>query len=137
MIRQMIDLQKSGWKKKARHELQKFSHYSLVGVATNLGGYVIFLVLIWQGIDPIIASTVCYFVGVTASYVLNRRLTFRSKRSHAGAIPRFVGAYGVGLVVTVLSMAQLVPLLGPMLAQIATVVIAAVSIYVTLVLIKF
>jgi putative flippase GtrA len=128
---------KFDWKDGWWAELWKFGRYSMVGVATNLAGYTLFLVLIWQGVSAVLASALCYFFGVTASYFLNRRLTFRSNRSHAGALPRFVAAYGVGLLVTILAMALLVPYLGPMVAQLVTIFLAAVSIYGTLLLTKF
>lgn len=117
--------------------LIRFSRYVMVGLTTNGSIFLIYLVMIWIGLIPIVASALCYMIGVTASYVLNRKWTFESTSTHRKDMIRFAIAYGVGLIATMISMAVLVTPLGPVWAQVVTIGIAAVSIYSTLELLKF
>ena len=86
---------------------------------------------------PVVASGLCYVAGVSLSYLVNRRWTFASRTSHSRDLPRFVASYGVGLLVTFLSMTILIRVLSPALAQLLTIGITAMSIYLSLRLLRF
>ena len=117
--------------------LRRFSRFGVVGVLQNASVYLLFLAMIGLGVAPLFASGFCYVLGVTISYLLNRRWTFASQSTHTRDLPRFLAAYGGGLAVTLISMSLLIPLLGPALAQLVTIGIAAVSIYAFLCLLRF
>jgi putative flippase GtrA len=68
-----------GWKQSS---WQLFK-YTLIGVLTNLLGYIIYLVLTNLGGSPKITMTALYAVGVGISFFANRRFTFQHK-GHLG-----------------------------------------------------
>lgn len=47
---------------------------------------------------PVVSSGCGFVVGGIVSYLLNRRYTFESSRSHAGAVPRFAVVAGVAFI---------------------------------------
>ncbi len=120
-----------------RSEINRLARYGLVGLFTNGSIYLLFLAMIWTGIYPVLASGLCYGLGVALSYLLNRRWTFNSQGKHRQDLPRFVLAYGVGLLVTLVSMWGLIRVMAPELAQLVTVGVTAISIYTCLCALRF
>ncbi|MCB1337295.1 MAG: GtrA family protein [Maritimibacter sp.] len=117
--------------------LSRLGKYGIVGLATNVSLYLVFLLLISGGMPPVLASATCYVLGVAMSYLLNRRWTFASASPHRRDLPRFLLAYLVGLVVTLAAMALLVGPLGAPLAQVLTIGVTALAIYGVLHLLRF
>ncbi|MEX0299180.1 MAG: GtrA family protein [Kordiimonas sp.] len=111
--------------------------YGVVGLFTNGTIYLIFLGLIWSGLHPVLASGLCYGMGVIFSYILNRRWTFNSQSHHKHDAPRFVLAYALGLIITLVSMTALIKFVAPELAQLATALITAIAIYSCLRIFRF
>jgi len=64
--------------------VKQLARYVVVGIATNIAGYLVYLLVTWLGIGPKIAMTCLYAAGATVSFVGNRRWTF----SHHGSIGR-------------------------------------------------
>lgn len=79
--------------------------YAIVGGINTLVCWVVIFVLMWGGVIPEIANAIGYGVGIIVSYVLNKRYTFASKRSHREDFVRFCVAmgiaYGVNFIVLV------------------------------------
>ena len=117
--------------------LGRLGRYGVVGLGTNISLYLLFLLLIWLGMKPVLTSALCYVLGVAMSYLLNRSWTFASNSTHRRDLPRFVLAYVAGLLVTLVSRLLLVTPLGAPIAQIITIGIAALSIYGVLHLVRF
>lgn len=68
----------------------QFLRYALVGIAAAIGHYGTLIGLVATGAAGAVAASLAGFVvGGVISYVLNRRFTFESDKSHAGAVPRF------------------------------------------------
>lgn len=68
----------------------QFLRYALVGIAAAIGHYGTLIGLVETGAAGAVAASLAGFVvGGVISYVLNRRFTFESDKSHAGAVPRF------------------------------------------------
>lgn len=68
----------------------QFLRYALVGIAAAVGHYGTLIGLVETGAAGAVAASLAGFVvGGVISYVLNRRFTFESDRSHGGAVPRF------------------------------------------------
>ena len=116
---------------------RKFNKYGIVGIGTNVTNYIVFLGMLRANIEPVFASGLCYVLGITISYYFNRRWTFQSESSHFHDISRFVFAYGVGFIMTIICMNILTGLLQPEIAQILTICIIAVFIYMALHFLKF
>lgn len=111
--------------------------YAAVGVVTNGACYLLFLLLIGVGVGAVAANGMCYLAGVTMGYVGNRRWTFRSENRHAHDVIRFAAAHAVGLSSSIATIALLLRVLPPPLAQIGAIVVAAVAIFVSLELFGF
>lgn len=117
--------------------LGRFTRYGTVGLAVNLGAYVLFLSLLYWGMPPVIGSGVTYVVAVATSYFVNRRWSFGSTVSHSRDMPRYLLAYGVGLAVAMSSMHFLTFLIPPAIAQVLVIGITAMVIFICLEVLRF
>ena len=63
--------------------------YGLVGLASNLSGYLFYLLITYLGVEPKMAMTLIYFVAAAVGYVGNRQWTF----SHQGTVLKSGGRY--------------------------------------------
>jgi putative flippase GtrA len=111
------------------NEIQRLYRYGVIGIASNGSLYLLFVLLLHFDLAPPVAAGVCYGLGVMMSYVLNRRWTFSSADSHCRDLPKFLIAYGVGLVSTLLTITLLILWLPPELAQIVNIGLTALIIY--------
>lgn len=82
-------------------QLRALSRYGLVGVATNLAGYLAYLGLTELGVEPKLSLTAVYVVAVTTSYLLNRSWTFSYRGSSARSIVRYVVAQVSGYLLSI------------------------------------
>lgn len=93
--------------------LMQFATFAGVGLMAAAGHFTALALLVehdWAG--PVLASLAGFLVGSVISYSLNRRFTFESTRSHAGALPRFATVAGIAFVMTGVLMDVLVHRLG-------------------------
>jgi len=120
-----------------QNEIQRISRYAVVGLATNVSLYLVFLLFLRVGFLPTVAAGLCYGLGVAMSYLLNRRWTFSSTDSHRRDLPKFLLAYGIGLASTLLTIMLLMVWLSPEVAQILNIGITAFVIYGSLRLVRF
>jgi|TARA_R100000935_G_scaffold57753_1_gene92487 putative flippase GtrA len=118
-------------------EIQRLFRYGIVGLATNVSLYLVFLLFLRLGLLPTMAAGLCYGLGVAMSYLLNRRWTFSSTASHRRDLPKFFLAYGIGLISTLLTITLLMIWLSPEAAQIINIGITAIVIYGSLRLVRF
>lgn len=78
----------------------QIARFALVGVAATASHYAILIVLVeLTGLHPVAATILGSVVGVTVSYVLNRRYTFRSSAPVASSAAKFAVTYGIGAVI--------------------------------------
>lgn len=118
-------------------EVRRFSRYGIVGLGTNLSLYLVFLLLLRLTVQPVAAAGICYVLGVAMSYLLNRRWTFASTDSPWRDIAKFLCAYGLGLVSTILTLNLLLRMLSPASAQLLNIAITAIVIYGCLRMLRF
>lgn len=83
-------------------QLRALWRYLIVGAVTNGIWFGVYLAGTWAGVPPLVMATVCYVAGVATSYAFNRGWSFQSRRTHAGAVPRYAMAYGLGYVTNML-----------------------------------
>lgn len=76
--------------------------FSLIGVVTNLTGYLIYIGITGMGLHPILAMTVLYAIGTYLSFRLNHRLTFRNHPLERLVIWKYFGSYAAGYLVNFL-----------------------------------
>lgn len=53
--------------------------YGLVGIASNLAGYIVYLIVTYFGVGPKITMTLLYVVGATFGFIGNRQWAFAHK----------------------------------------------------------
>ena len=111
--------------------------YGLVGIASNLAVYCIFIALIWGAIPPIWATAICYVIGLSISYLANRRWSFESTADHRSDLLRFLLAYGAGFAATLGFISVLTLFLRPEIAQVINIGLTAMVIYICLQLFGF
>ena len=70
---------------------RQFLAYLGVGLVGTGGHYLTLVALVrWARLDPVAATTCGFAVGAVINYFANYHLTFRSRRGHAGTMPRFL-----------------------------------------------
>lgn len=116
---------------------RRIGKFAILGIASNGLCYLLFLGLLFAGVSAVASNALCYLFGFTISYVGNRRWTFRSANSHRADLVRFGCAHLVGFSSSVVSMALLVRVMPAPLAQIVTIGISAVVIFIALQLLRF
>ncbi|WP_454841321.1 GtrA family protein [Pseudomonas hormoni] len=94
----MIGLFRKYWRSELIGQLIR---YAIVGVVINSTGFVIYLLLTWFGLNPILTMSCLYCIAVTLSFFGSRNLAFKHQGSHGTAAVRYViahlGGYGINL----------------------------------------
>ncbi len=108
---------------------KSFWRYATVGIVSNASLYGLFVVLYWAGMPPPAAAAACYAIGLAVSYLMNRSWSFESRQGHGRDLPRFLLAYGLGFVATMVFIALLTRIMRPEFAQILNIGLTAIVIY--------
>jgi putative flippase GtrA len=91
------------------------------GFATGLQYAIMALLMALAGVPALAASNTGFAISAVANYLLNAKLTFRSRRSHASSLPRFAITVALGLGINSLLLSLLISAgLHPAPAQILT-----------------
>ena len=97
MHRPFIVLVESGFKRMSsnyvalvKDNLPFFVRYLLIGIINTIVGFGTIFLLMYIGVNPYVSNICGYALGITVSYLLNKRFNFRSKRTHKVAYPRFL-----------------------------------------------
>ncbi|MBW4710821.1 GtrA family protein [Roseobacter sp. YSTF-M11] len=89
---------------------QLFS-YAFVGIASNLAGYLAYLLITGLWLPPKLAMSILYAVGATVGYFGNKKLTFSHSADVMGSALRYVIAhligYGINLTLLIIFVDQL------------------------------
>lgn len=118
-------------------EIGRLTRYGIVGAGSNVTVYLVFLGLVAARIEPVVATGVCYGVGLVLGYLLHRTVTFRSEAPHSRDGWRFGVAQLAGFLAAIACMGALKAPLGPALAQVAVILVAAMVIYGVLFALRF
>jgi putative flippase GtrA len=70
--------------------------FGVVGVAHNLLGYLVYLLITWLGTDPKVAVAILYPVGTAISFFANRHWTFNHQGEVTSSMARFVSMHVTG-----------------------------------------
>jgi len=109
--------------------LTQLASYSLVGVAINLAGFLIYLLLTWKWLDPKMAVSLMYPIGAFLGYFGNSKLAFFYSGSHLFGLLRYVLAHFIGYGTNIAILYTFVDLLGyphPFIQAIAIFVVAGI-----------
>lgn len=74
----------------------QFTRYAIVGLASNLVLYMLYLALTALGMGYKSAMTLLYVVGVAQTFIFNKKWSFRHGGNAAGAFTRYATAYAAG-----------------------------------------
>lgn len=78
---------------------RQFFRYAIVGLASNLVGYLLYIVLTGVGIGPKLAMSVLYAVGVLQTFVFNKNWSFGFNGAATPALVRYATIYALGYVI--------------------------------------
>ncbi len=92
--------------------LRQLIRYGLVGVAINLSGYLVYLLLTYFGVSPKITMSMLYFIGAVAGFWGNRKLTFAHQGSLLGSGARYTLAHALGYLINLTILIVFVDRLG-------------------------
>ena len=84
---------------KIRSLFRQLIRYASVGIANNLVGYTVYLLVTYFGVPPKLTMTALYGIGVAIGYAGHRNLTFSHKGSVLGSGLRYVVAHCFGYLI--------------------------------------
>lgn len=90
---------KAGADTAQRSVLGQLWRFGVVGIGTNLGGYLVYLGLTHAGLAPKVTMAMLYILGAALSFVLNRQWTFGHNGGVSAAGVRFALAHAAGFAV--------------------------------------
>ncbi|WP_310389528.1 GtrA family protein [Roseateles sp.] len=85
-----------------RNTIGQLFRYGVIGLSSNLVGYLLYLGLTQLGIGPKTAMSVLYAVGVAQTFLFNKKWTFRNDDSNGPALLRYFISYGLGYIINLL-----------------------------------
>lgn len=84
---------------------RQFTRFAVIGAFATGLQYLILILLVQGGLaGAVMASSIGFAISSAFNYLLNRRFTFRSARSHTHALPRFMAVAAIGLCINGLLM---------------------------------
>lgn len=95
-IYKLRSLHLSPRQRQSLHALRQLVYFGVIGITINALGYLLYLFLTSQGINPKNVVTVFYFIGTILTFLLNKSVTFSYKGRSNRAFWRFLLAYGFG-----------------------------------------
>ena len=85
-----------------RRSATQFFRYGLVGIASNLSGYLLFVLITYWGVEPKLAMTLLYVVGATIGFIGNRQWAFAHSGTLLEAAARYFIAHMFGYLINFL-----------------------------------
>ncbi len=76
--------------------LSQLIRYGVVGLLTNLAGYGVYLLLTWLWLEPKLAVTLLYPVGVITGYFGHARYSFSYQGRATSSMSRYLVAHAIG-----------------------------------------
>lgn len=86
--------------------------YVIVGVLSNLVGYLIYIGVTWFGVEPKITVSLLYPIAVLVAYFGHVRFTFADSENPSGGVFRYIFAHVVGFIMNLSLLYTLHDLMG-------------------------
>jgi putative flippase GtrA len=86
--------------------------YGIVGITSNASIYLLYLALTALGMEPKVAMSLLYVMGILQTFVFNKSWTFRYAGPRHSALWRHVVLYVVGYLIQLLLLILMVDTLG-------------------------
>ena len=111
----------------ASTSIRQMLRYGLVGIATNLFGYLLFLLITHWGIEPKKTMTALYFTGALIGFFGHRQWTFAHEEGVLSSASRYIIAHVCGYAINFFILFFFVDLLGfsAKMVQAAAIVVVA------------
>ena len=90
---------------------QAFS-YGLIGVISNVSGFLIYILLTWASVDPKLAVSFVYPAAALVGYFGNSRYAFSYSGSHVKGLWRYFIAHLIGYSINIFILYVFVDLIG-------------------------
>ncbi|MDG5467838.1 GtrA family protein [Deltaproteobacteria bacterium IMCC39524] len=84
--------------------LRQLIRYGVVGLLSNLLGYLVYLLITWLGVDPKLTVTLFYPLAATIAYSGHAQYSFAYKGGHASGFSRYVVAHVFGYLLNIASL---------------------------------
>lgn len=81
--------------------LRQLLRYAIVGLLTNAAGYLVYLALTWLWLDPKIAVSLLYPMGVLMGYFGHARYSFAYEGATGRGLTRYLAAHAIGYTLNV------------------------------------
>ena len=92
--------------------LGQLVRYGIVGVLSNAIGFLLYLAMTAAGMEPKLAMTLLYAIGVAQTFYFNKRWSFRYGETQRPAFVRYCVSYALGYVINLIALWVLVDNLG-------------------------
>lgn len=92
--------------------MQQLIRYCLVGVASNVTIYLVYLLITYLGVEPKTAMTLVYIIGASIGFIGNRKWTFAHRGGSSSAALRYVLAHLLGYLLNLFILVTFVDRLG-------------------------
>ncbi|BAN36686.1 hypothetical protein SCD_n02887 [Sulfuricella denitrificans skB26] len=99
-------------KRKLPNPCDELIRYGLVGVASNLTIYFVYLLVTYRGVEPKTAMTLVYVIGAFIGFVGNKKWTFAHRGDSISTVLRYVLAHLFGYLFNFLILFTFVDRLG-------------------------
>lgn len=87
---------------------KRFIKFIFVGILNTIVGYGSYGILLFLGINYLIANTLSTIIGIINSYILNRKITFNDASTTKKTPFKFVGIYIVSYLIGIFNLYILV-----------------------------
>jgi putative flippase GtrA len=82
----------------SRAALHTFGRFLCVGGSATALQYLLLMAMVGKfDVAPLIASSLAYAISTIYNYIASHAFTYRSRRAHSSALPRYVCVSAVGL----------------------------------------
>lgn len=111
-----------------------FIRFAVVGIVTNLCGYLLYLIVTWFGIGPKITITVLYTFGATIGFWGNKRFTFSHEGDYTLSLVRYIFAQIIGYLINFTMLYYFTDLSGypHQYVQASAVIVVAIYLFIAL-----
>jgi len=117
-----------------KNSFEEQKKFSLVGMSTNLLGYVFYVILTFFGMRPEIAVSLLYPIGAIFGYYGNQKFTFKYSGSQWSSTLRYFLAHLGGYLINIFLLYTLVTFLNLPHAIVQALSICIVAIYLYIIL---
>lgn len=114
--------------------IKQLIRFGIVGVISNMVGYVFYLLITYAGVEPKLTVSLLYPIGTYLSFAGNKKWTFNSNGGAAQAGVKHIFVYALGYVLNLGILAYFVDYLGfaHQLVQLVAIFVVALFLFIAM-----